>query len=183
MVTYVLVLCLTVHLCKRYAVSGILSFRQPLRGCHLPRQRKVNRFADAQIPPQRKRYEKALPRVPQISAALGVNAIACHGYNPSVFSACKTSRKASSPCTGEPRTHSVYPQQGGRGSSQSRRLILNRRDSSPCKQGELSACRRFHRGGSRGKHAACFAACTITICNISMDLYGKWRFFAEFGEK
>ena len=32
---------------KRYALSGILSFRQPLRGCHLPRQRKVNRFADA----------------------------------------------------------------------------------------------------------------------------------------
>ena len=33
----------------------------------------------------------------------GVNAMPCRGYNPSVFSACKTSRKASSPCTGEPR--------------------------------------------------------------------------------
>ena len=29
----------------------------------------------------------------------GVNAIPCRGYNPSVFSACKTSRKASAPCT------------------------------------------------------------------------------------
>ena len=29
----------------------------------------------------------------------GVNAITGRGYNPSVFSACKTSRKASSPCT------------------------------------------------------------------------------------
>ena len=33
-----------------------------------------------------------------------VNAIPCRRYNPSVFSACKTSRKASSPCTGEPRS-------------------------------------------------------------------------------
>ena len=33
--------------CKRSTLSGILSFRQPLRGCHLPRQRKVNRFAGA----------------------------------------------------------------------------------------------------------------------------------------
>ena len=33
----------------------------------------------------------------------GINAITCRGYNPSVFSACKTSRKASSPYTGEPR--------------------------------------------------------------------------------
>ena len=33
----------------------------------------------------------------------GVNATTCRRYNPSVFSACKTSRKASSPYTGEPR--------------------------------------------------------------------------------
>ena len=33
--------------CKRYTLSGILSFRQPFRGCHLPRQGKVNRFAGA----------------------------------------------------------------------------------------------------------------------------------------
>ena len=33
----------------------------------------------------------------------GVNAIPCRRYNPSGFSACKTSRKASSPYTGEPR--------------------------------------------------------------------------------
>ena len=33
-----------------------------------------------------------------------VNAIIGRGYNPSVFSACKTSRKASSPYTGEPRS-------------------------------------------------------------------------------
>ena len=31
-----------------------------------------------------------------------VNAMPCRRYNPSVFSACKTSRKASSPYTGEP---------------------------------------------------------------------------------
>ena len=32
-----------------------------------------------------------------------VNAITGRGYNPSVFSACKISRKASSPCTGKPK--------------------------------------------------------------------------------
>ena len=34
---------------------------------------------------------------------LGVNAATCRRYNPSVFSACETSRKSSSPYTGEPR--------------------------------------------------------------------------------
>ena len=34
---------------------------------------------------------------------LGVNAVTGRGYNPSVFSACETSRKSSSPYTGEPR--------------------------------------------------------------------------------
>ena len=34
----------------------------------------------------------------------GVNAVTGRRYNPSVFSACETSRKASSPYTGEPRT-------------------------------------------------------------------------------
>ena len=33
-----------------------------------------------------------------------VNAITGRGYNPSVFSACETSRKSSSPYTGEPRS-------------------------------------------------------------------------------
>ena len=37
----------------------------------------------------------------------GVNAVTGRGYNPSGFSACFTSRKASSPCTREPRTLSV----------------------------------------------------------------------------
>ena len=50
-------------------MSGILSFRQPLRGCHLPRQGKVNRFAAAQIPPRCRRWERPLPRVPQICFA------------------------------------------------------------------------------------------------------------------
>ena len=44
-----------------------------------------------------------------------VNAIPCRRYNPSVFSACKTSRKSSSPYTGEPRTRSVcLAEHGGR---------------------------------------------------------------------
>ena len=48
----------------------------------------------------------------------GINAIPCRGYNPSVFSARETSRKASSPYTGEPRfaLSSPYRAQGSRGS-------------------------------------------------------------------
>ena len=38
-----------------------------------------------------------------VGQKMRVNAITGRRYNPSVFSACKTSRKASSPCTGEPR--------------------------------------------------------------------------------
>ena len=43
------------------------------------------------------------PQRKKCSNRFSVNAITCRRYNPSVFSACKTSRKASSPYTGEPR--------------------------------------------------------------------------------
>ena len=39
------------------------------------------------------------PLVNKGSQENGISAIPCRGYNPSVFSACKTSRKASSPYT------------------------------------------------------------------------------------
>ena len=47
----------------------------------------------------------------------GVNAFPCRRYNPSVFSACETSRKSSSPCTGEPRR--LPPQSHGIAKEQS----------------------------------------------------------------
>ena len=48
------------------------------------------------------------PQRKKCSIRFSVNAIIGRRYNPSVFSACKTSRKASSPYTGEPRMRSVY---------------------------------------------------------------------------
>ena len=39
-----------------------------------------------------------------VGQKIRVNAMPCRKYNPSVFSACKTSRKSSSPYTGEPRS-------------------------------------------------------------------------------
>ena len=85
----------------------------------------------------------------------GVNAIPCRGYNPSVFSACKTSRKASSPCTGEPRTALRLPTVGR---TKILSVICHREAATnasfPCKQGEPSGCHRFHLRGSRDGSAA-----------------------------
>ena len=53
----------------------------------------------------------------------GVNATTCRRYNPSVFSACKTSRKASSPYTGEPRFALSSPR-GAQGSREVRSVHL-----------------------------------------------------------
>ena len=44
------------------------------------------------------------PRRKKCSNRFRVTAFPCRRYNPSVFSACKTSRKSSSPYTGEPRS-------------------------------------------------------------------------------
>ena len=53
----------------------------------------------------------------------GVNAFPCRRYNPSVFSACETSRKASSPYTGEPRFALRFPRRV-QGSRDSRSILL-----------------------------------------------------------
>ena len=140
--------------CKRSALSGDSLF--PSATPWLPPSSSEEGFA------QHRRGAQILPVV-----ALGVNAIACHGYNPSVFSACKTSRKASSPCTGEPRT--ALRQRSSRlllGAHRSRALSLpqsyclnpERSPTAPSSERAKAAAAARHRfslRGSRGRSRGC----------------------------
>ena len=72
----------------------------------------------------------------------GINAITGRGYNPSVFSACETSRKASSPCTGEPR--------------RLRRRALNLQKCEPQLSPLLAGCSHPSRCSAKAPHSATF---------------------------
>ena len=66
----------------------------------LPQSRCFNPFSPRQLPPQRE-PRRLPPQATDLAllSKFGVNAIIGRRYNPSVFSACKTSRKSSSPYT------------------------------------------------------------------------------------
>ena len=82
------------------------------------------------------------PQRKKCSNRFSVNAVTGRGYNPSVFSACETSRKASSPCTGEPR--------------RLRRRALNLQKCEPQLSPLLAGCSHPSRCSAKAPHSATF---------------------------
>ena len=105
-----------------------------------------------------------------VGQKMRVNAFPCRRYNPSVFSACKPSRKSSSPCTGEPR-FALRLARGAQGAAAYSARALPRRARFPfAGAGVLSA---------QGKR---FAKYKISLSLTAKIVKGKRRFssFSRF---